>query len=67
LNFLNDHYRYFLMAPMALGATVDDAHEAVAVVSASLWPLRGSRPRHPRTPGGAARAHPGWLGRTGST
>lgn len=27
--FLNGHYRYFLMAAMALGATVDEAHEAV--------------------------------------
>lgn len=27
--FLNGHYRYFLIAAMALGATVDEAHEAV--------------------------------------
>lgn len=34
--FLNDHYRYFLMAPMALGATVDDAHEAVQAAVADM-------------------------------
>jgi RNA polymerase sigma factor (sigma-70 family) len=34
--FLNDHYRYFLMAPMALGATVDDAHEAVQAAVADV-------------------------------
>jgi len=33
---LNDHYRYFLMAPMALGATVDDAHEAVQAAVADM-------------------------------
>jgi RNA polymerase sigma-70 factor (ECF subfamily) len=27
--FLTEHYRYFLAAPMALGATVDEAYEAV--------------------------------------
>ena len=34
--FLNNHYRYFLMAPMALGATVDDAHEAVQAAVADM-------------------------------
>jgi RNA polymerase sigma-70 factor (ECF subfamily) len=34
--FLNDHYRYFLMAPIALGATVDDAYEAVQAAVADM-------------------------------
>lgn len=34
--FLNDHYRYFLMAPMALGATLDDAYEAVQAAVADM-------------------------------
>ena len=34
--FLNGHYRYFLMAPMALGATVDDAYEAVQAAVADM-------------------------------
>lgn len=34
--FLNDHYRYFLSAPMAVGATVDDAYEAVQAAVADM-------------------------------
>lgn len=34
--FLDDHYRYFLMGPMALGATVDDAYEAVQATVADM-------------------------------
>jgi RNA polymerase sigma factor (sigma-70 family) len=34
--FLNEHYRYFLMAAMALGASVDDAHEAVQAAVADM-------------------------------
>jgi len=34
--FLNDHYRSFLMAPMAVGATVDDAYEAVQAAVADM-------------------------------
>ena len=34
--FLNDHYRYFLMGPMALGATMDDAHDAVQAAVADM-------------------------------
>jgi RNA polymerase sigma factor (sigma-70 family) len=34
--FLNDYYRYFLMAPMAVGATVEDAHEAVQTAIADM-------------------------------
>jgi RNA polymerase sigma factor (sigma-70 family) len=34
--FLNGHYRYFLMAPMALGATMDDAYEAVQAAVADM-------------------------------
>ena len=34
--FLNDHYRYLLAAPMALGASVDDAYEAVQAAVADM-------------------------------
>jgi RNA polymerase sigma factor (sigma-70 family) len=34
--FLNDHYRYFLTAAMAAGATVDDAYEAVQATVADM-------------------------------
>lgn len=34
--FLNDHYRSFLMAAMAVGATVDDAYEAVQAAVADM-------------------------------
>jgi RNA polymerase sigma factor (sigma-70 family) len=34
--FLNDHYPYFLMATVALGATVDEAYEAVQAVVADM-------------------------------
>lgn len=34
--FLNGYYRYFLMAPMAVGATLDDAYEAVQAAVADM-------------------------------
>lgn len=34
--FFHDHYRYFLVAAMALGATVDDAYEAVQAAVADM-------------------------------
>ncbi len=33
---MNSHYRYFLIAPMAVGATVDDAYEAVQAAVADM-------------------------------
>jgi DNA-directed RNA polymerase specialized sigma24 family protein len=34
--FLNDHYRYFLVATMAVGASADDAYEAVQAAVADM-------------------------------
>src|SRR5690349_6219607 len=34
--FLNEHYRYFLMAAMALDATLDEAYEAVQAAVADM-------------------------------
>jgi hypothetical protein len=34
--FLDDHYWYFLRGPMAIGATLDDAYEAVQATVADM-------------------------------